>query len=220
MKKIVSILLMLLSFATAAQQSVRPWIGVQIDVAKEGVIIQKALPGTPGFRAGFQSGDIITAVDGTKVASPKDLITLVSNKGVGNEVTIDYISNNKNKKTTLKLEAMPGITELANKKLLNNESPDFTAKILSKYDEKEFTLSKHKNKVKILEFWATWCVACLQAHPIISNFSKQNKDITVLAISNEDPIVVKKYLTVAKAKKITNDSVLFLQGEKDKIRHT
>lgn len=201
-----------------AQESVRPWIGIHIEKHEKGVFVKKAVDGTPGFRAGLSSGDIIIQIDKTKVATPSELIAVVQNKGVGNKVTITYLKDGgKQTKTSLELEAMPGLTEVAEKRLLNNKAPQFKGKILSHDKIKEYDLSKDK-KVKLIEFWATWCPACIQAHPFMDQFAAENKDsITVLSLSSEDSIKVKKYLKKAKQHKLSSGAVLFLNDPTEKI---
>lgn len=219
MKKIITLLLLLVTNIIYAQKAVRPWIGVHIDTGSEGVLIKKAVNDTPASRAGLVAGDQILSVDGHKVTAPIELIQLVGKKGVGHTVSLKYLSaNNKTIKTTLKLEAMPGMTDLVKKNLLNKTAPSFKTKILSKSKEKTYSIGEHPNKVKILEFWATWCGACMQAHPLIHEFAKKNKDlVTVLSISNEDPKVIKKFINKAQKHKAISKSVIYLQGKDTKI---
>jgi thiol-disulfide isomerase/thioredoxin len=175
---------------------------------------------TPASKAGLKQGDTIVSIDGTKVTTPAQLIQLVATKGVGHKVKIKYLnSKNEKKETQLALEAMPGLTKLAEKNLLGKKAPSFKTKILSASSQKEYDLENIDNKVKIIEFWATWCGACMQAHPVVSDFASKNKSkITVLSISEEDPKKIKKFLHLAKEKKVLSDAVLFLQGSGTKIQ--
>jgi len=212
-------LFILLSTVVFAQKSVRPWIGVMIETHEKGVYIKGAMDNTPASRAGFLKGDIIVSVDGIAVKTPQELIDLVGKKGVGNDVKIHYFNIKKqHKETTLKLEAMPGLTKIAEKKLLNKKSPDVNGKDLSKPKSKtEYSLASD-GKVKIIEFWATWCGACMQAHPLMDKFAKENKkDITVVSISSEAPIKIKKYLKQAKKHKVLSGNVVFVNDETGKI---
>lgn len=204
-----------------SQESVKPWIGINIDNHKDGVLIKSAIAGTPGARAGLTSGDVVLSIDGKKVASTVELIKMVRSKGVGHQVKLKYISgkNKKELETTLKLEAMPGLTELAKKNLMNKKAPAITGKILStnSLKNKSYDLFKDK-KVKLVEFWATWCGACMQAHPYMDKFAKENeKDVTVLSISSEEIIKVNKYLKQAKDQKVLSGSVLFLNDKSEEI---
>ena len=191
-------------------------MGISIEPTDKGVLIKAAIEGTPAQRAGLKGGDIVLSIDGTKVNTPKELIELVVKKGVGHKVKVKYLSQKKEKELSLKLEAMPGITELAEKKLKNKKAPSFKAQVYSGAKDKEFDLAKNK-QVTILEFWATWCGACLQAHPIVADFAKKHPNIKVVAISKEEPTSLRKYLALAKQKNIINDSVLFIQGKDENI---
>jgi cytochrome c biogenesis protein CcmG/thiol:disulfide interchange protein DsbE len=57
--------------------------------------------------------------------------------------------------------------------LINKPAPAFSLPILDA-PEKRLSAQDLRGKVWILNVWASWCVACLQEHPILVDFSKQN----------------------------------------------
>jgi thiol-disulfide isomerase/thioredoxin len=60
----------------------------------------------------------------------------------------------------------------------------------------EKILGDRKNKVIILNIWATWCPPCRKEMPELDNIQKEFRDqgVSVLAISDEDPTVVRKFI--------------------------
>ncbi|SHK23877.1 S1C family serine protease [Desulforamulus aeronauticus] len=90
----------------------RPWIGVQIqpvtsDIANflgyegsEGAVIYGVVPGGPAEKAGMKEGDIVLAIDGSKVASPDDLIAILQKKKIGVGIGVEIFRHGK----TIKLE--------------------------------------------------------------------------------------------------------------------
>lgn len=40
-----------------------------------------------------------------------------------------------------------------------------------------------KNKIYVVEFWATWCGPCLQSIPHLTEMAKANKDVTFIGVS-------------------------------------
>ncbi|MBN2592559.1 MAG: DUF4432 family protein [Sedimentisphaerales bacterium] len=76
-------------------------------------------------------------------------------------------------------------------------APDFT---LSDIEGKEHKLSDYKGKDVLIVFWATWCGPCRMEIPHLielrNTVSKDN--LAMLAISNERPDVVKRFVTQAK----------------------
>ena len=74
-------------------------------------------------------------------------------------------------------------------------APDFT---LSLTDGTEFTLSKNRGKVVMLQFTASWCGVCRKEMPFIERDiwlpNKNNNDFILLGIDREEPLEdVKKF---------------------------
>lgn len=55
-----------------------------------GVLVTQVVKGSPAEIAGLQDGDVITALDGKKVRSAKDILDLLSQYEAGNEISISY----------------------------------------------------------------------------------------------------------------------------------
>jgi thiol-disulfide isomerase/thioredoxin len=43
-------------------------------------------------------------------------------------------------------------------------------------DGKKFRLADHKNKVVVLDFWASWCGPCLQTMPLVDKVAREFAD--------------------------------------------
>jgi serine protease Do len=54
-----------------------------------GVLVRQVLPGGPADRAGLRPGDIIHAVDGTKLRLPHELLEAIAYRPVGSDVVLD-----------------------------------------------------------------------------------------------------------------------------------
>lgn len=179
-----------LGLSAQVPQQMKPWMGVAIEDRENAVGIRDTMPGTPAERAGFLPGDLIRKIDGNIILDSKQLISTIQSKGVGNEVTVEFERKSKTQSLTLKLEARPDDLELVRKKLVGKKVPKFNIEKLQKgvFSEKEL-----ENKVTVLEFWATWCPACVGSHKRLSAFSTENPSIQVLAVSSEEPDTLQKY---------------------------
>jgi serine protease Do len=97
----------------------RGWLGVTIqdlkdDLAeyygvkgKTGVLVDSVVPGDPADKAGIQSKDIITEVNGKKVTTSRDLTKLAANLGVGNTATVHILRDGKQKILNVKIGKRP-----------------------------------------------------------------------------------------------------------------
>ncbi|WCO02774.1 TlpA family protein disulfide reductase [Psychroserpens ponticola] len=78
-------------------------------------------------------------------------------------------------------------------------------KILSSYDwelrgisETNFDFNSAKEKVVVINFWATWCPPCIAEMPsmeeLYQNY-KDNEDVVFLFVSNEEVSVIEKFMS-------------------------
>ena len=61
-----------------------------------------------------------------------------------------------------------------------DKAPDFTTTLVN---GKTFKLSKYKNKIVLLNFWATWCPPCVGEMPAFQKLSDEKiKNVVVIAV--------------------------------------
>ena len=75
---------------------------------------------------------------------------------------------------------------------------------------KPHRLSDYKGRWVVLNFWATWCVPCVQEIPEISAFQRDHRDVVVIgvAVDAEDAAKVRAF-----AKKVGHDYPLVLSND-------
>jgi thiol-disulfide isomerase/thioredoxin len=179
----------------------RPWLGVAIDTGKKGVLIKNVLPGTPAQSGGLASGDEILSIEGTVVKKPEQVMTLIQNKGVGSSVSLIVDRGGKQLTKTFKLVLKPDELELVRKQTVGKKLPN--ADVVDASTGKKVSLKSFLGKTLLIEFWATWCPACRESHPRLSNFAEQMKgkgSLEVLAVTTEEQSVVASYINKLKPK--------------------
>lgn len=66
--------------------------------------------------------------------------------------------------------------------------PDFTADIITDADgvfavsDADYTLREHDGKVRVINFWATWCSACKHELPFFNDLAVAYPEVEVIAI--------------------------------------
>lgn len=105
----------------------RGWLGVAIqdlseDLAKyygvedkKGVLVAEVFPGDPADKAGIKLKDIIVEVNGEKVETGRDLTRIIANFGVGENVKIKLLRNNREKTVNVKIAKRKDSKVLARK---------------------------------------------------------------------------------------------------------
>ena len=101
----------------------RGWIGVQIqpvtqDIADslgmkkaEGALVAEPQADGPAAKAGIQSGDVITAVNGTPVKDARELARTIGGFAPGNSVKINVLQKGQDKVLNLTLGQLPNTIE-------------------------------------------------------------------------------------------------------------
>jgi serine protease Do len=116
----------------------RGWIGVQIqpvtpDIADSmglkkaaGALVAEPQPNSPAVKAGIESGDVITAVNGKTIRDARELARLIGTMSPGTSVTLDLIHNGNQKTVTLTLGTLPNVKEAANE---SNQQSDHGSEV-------------------------------------------------------------------------------------------
>ena len=183
---------------TESPPAARPWLGVAVEAAPQGVLIKEALAGTPSQAAGLQAGDVIEAIGDQVLKTPQELIKAVQNQGVGTTVVLKVRRGTELLSMAVKLVARPDELAMIKQQLEGKSAPGFDLKVIR--GSAPGKLAALTGRVVIVEFWATWCPACRSTHPRLSDFAKQHQgQVAVLAISDEEERVLKAYADTLQA---------------------
>lgn len=102
----------------------RGWLGVQIQPVTEeiadslgldevgGALIVDANEGDPAAEAGIQSGDVVTAVDGQTIESPRDLARIIAEYDPESQVEVTLWRNGESQTVNVTLGEMPETTDM------------------------------------------------------------------------------------------------------------
>ncbi|HVW55383.1 MAG TPA: Do family serine endopeptidase [Rhizobiaceae bacterium] len=111
----------------------RGWLGVEIqpvtkDIAEslgisnqKGALVSEAQEG-PAKSAGVKTGDIITAVNGKEVDSPKDLARMIGEMSPNKQVALSVWRDGKTQSINVTLGKMPASTQMASNDQQNNNN--------------------------------------------------------------------------------------------------
>ncbi|MFP3980167.1 MAG: DegQ family serine endoprotease [Desulfobacterales bacterium] len=123
----------------------RGWLGVGIQELNpelreyydvdEGVLVTQVFSGDPAAEAGIKPNDIITAVNGKSVDSPRELSKLVADIQPGEEAEIRFVREGESKTTTVTLAKREG-EKMAER---SEEAPEDSAKPALGMDVAEIT---------------------------------------------------------------------------------
>lgn len=83
------------------------FLGVLSAKTDKGAIINNVLDNTSAKKAGLKKGDIITKVNDEEINSPQDLKNAIENFKPGDEVTIQYLRDNKKNSVKVELGRSP-----------------------------------------------------------------------------------------------------------------
>jgi len=94
----------------------RPYIGISYRMISKqtalmndlpaGAYVQSVITGSPAEKAGLKQGDVITDIDGTKLADKQDfsIADYINKKKIGDSVTLKFWRDNKEQTVSVKLE--------------------------------------------------------------------------------------------------------------------
>jgi hypothetical protein len=90
----------------AKPEATRGWLGVEIEAADKGAKVKGAIDGSPAASADIKPGDVIEAVNGEAVATPKALSAKIRSFAAGAAIELGLERDGAARKVAIKLGAM------------------------------------------------------------------------------------------------------------------
>ena len=140
----------------------RGWLGVAIqdlsdDLAKyygvenkKGVLVAEVFLGDPADEAGIKPKDIIVRVNGEKVETGRDLTRIIANFGVGENVKIKLLRNNREKTVDVKIAKRKN-SKVHARKTQRGQEDELGIRVSKLTSEiaRRFNITEHKGVVVI-----------------------------------------------------------------------
>jgi thiol-disulfide isomerase/thioredoxin len=134
----------------------------------EGVVVERAWPGSPAALAGLKEGDRVLAISGQSVVHPSDVSLVISRLLPGQQISLQTLQGRTHRLLTAVLQSKPDPGELVRRALLGSRAPDLTG--LQRISGKLSLGSGLLGSVLVIDFWATWCPACRLLSPALSEW--------------------------------------------------
>jgi putative serine protease PepD len=83
------------------------YLGVRISSAQNGLQVVEVNAGTPAGKAGLQTGDVITRVDGNKVTDASELTQAIDAKRPGTKISVTYLRDGSTHTASVTLGVRP-----------------------------------------------------------------------------------------------------------------
>ena len=179
------LLTLLALFPQADAEDDAPWLGVQLNDKQGHVAVEGIFGGSPAEAAGMAVGDVIKNVNGAAVTKSEQLIKGVLATGVGKVLKLHVATKSGERDLNVKLAARPDFRQLQKQTLVGKAAPDFPIKKAQGVYAPQ--LSAMKGQVVVLDFWATWCMPCMQALPHMQEMHERlaKKGLRVIGVTNE-----------------------------------
>ncbi|HYH43050.1 MAG TPA: redoxin domain-containing protein [Burkholderiales bacterium] len=167
------------------------WLGVELALPpgdQAGVLVRDVMRDSPAQRAGLQQGDRILRIDAEPVVRPPDVVRIVSAHRAGERVGLVVQRAGADRLLAVLLDARPDQSVLMEREFLGAPAPAWKP-LATVRGSVPSTLAELKGRVVVIEFWASWCVACRLSIPTLNAWKDRYgaQGLTVLGVTTDAP---------------------------------
>lgn len=188
-----------------AQAKTRAWMGVELEKTDTAVVARRVIRGSPADKAGIAGGDVIVAVDGKPVTSPREVVAAIQDAGPGAKLTV-RLEHAGQKATDVKVALIehPGDEEVLRLDKVGTFAPAWKGVKAAKGDVAD--IKKQKGSVVLVDFWATWCSACRAMVPTLNELHEKfgAQGLKVVGLTDDDETAALKIVDKLKIKYAIN----------------
>jgi thiol-disulfide isomerase/thioredoxin len=185
----------LTAFAAApaeGQPRGRAWLGVELDKAgtvPRGVRVHHAIRSSPAWSAGVRDGDVIVRVEEAVASRPDDVIREVATHTPGAAVRLVLLRAGTEVPLTVTLQSAPEGDEMLRLDKVGAPAPASWKGLAAVSGPLPTGLGELRGRVVIVDFWATWCMACRMSTPKLSSWQAKfgAQGLSVIGIT-DDPV--------------------------------
>jgi thiol-disulfide isomerase/thioredoxin len=175
-----------------AQSRLRPWLGVELDKAgtvPRGVRVHHAVRSSPAWSAGVHDGDVIVRVGEVVTARPDDVIREVAAHAPGAALRLVLLRAGVEVPLTVTLQAIPEGEEMLRLDKVGVQAPASWKGLTAVSGPLPAGLGELRGRVVIVDFWATWCMACRMSAPKLTSWQAKfgAQGLSVIGIT-DDPV--------------------------------
>jgi thiol-disulfide isomerase/thioredoxin len=175
-----------------AQPRLRPWLGVELDKAgtvPRGVRVHHAVRSSPAWSAGVHDGDVIVRVGDVATSRPDDIIREVAAHAPGAALRVVLLRGGMEVPLTITLQAIPEGDEMLRLDKVGAQAPASWKGLAAVSGPLPSGIGELRGRVVIVDFWATWCMACRMSAPKLTSWQAKfgAQGLSVIGIT-DDPI--------------------------------
>lgn len=149
-------------------------------------MVRDLVPGAPAEHAGIRPGDRILTVDGEQVARPQDVVRSVSRRRAGERLSVGLERAGAPRLMAVPLGARPNEDELLRSQFLGAQAPAFR-ELATVRGSLPGEVAELRGRVLVIDFWASWCVACRLAVPTLNDWHARYgvRGLTIVGITTD-----------------------------------
>lgn len=175
-----------------APQAGPGWLGVVLADSDAGVAVRRVMPESPAEEAGLSVGTVVVSIDEVPVATSGEFVAYVGSRTAGTEIELRFARADM-APMRITLGPRPDDAAAVASRLQGRQAP--TAMVRS-LDGAAIDLGQVNGRVRLVEFWATWCGPCTAARPRIAALRERYTEgqLDIVAVTDEAEGVVRRYL--------------------------